>query len=191
MYLDLESYADYITAYKTFMFDVAKIVATNLASTVTDEDIMKDVESAFEFERSIALIMTPDSERRNSTAMYNPMTLAELKGVYTWFDWDTYFNTIFTSANITISDAERMIVVQPDYFEASGSLEVEREAIGKDLTISHYFIIFSSFSKLLWVPHVDVFCWRSHPGDERRSLEVSINNIRHRNPGSQVADLPE
>ena len=130
MYLDLESYADYITAYKTFMFDVAKIVATNLASAVTDEDIMKDVESAFEFERSIALIMTPDSERRNSTAMYNPMTLAELKGVYTWFDWDTYFNTIFTSANITISDAERMIVVQPDYFEASGSLEVEREAIG-------------------------------------------------------------
>ena len=56
MYLDLESYADYITAYKTFMFDVAKIVAGALESSVSDEEIMADVEKAFEFETSIALV---------------------------------------------------------------------------------------------------------------------------------------
>ena len=56
MYLDLLSYAEYITAYKTFMFDVAKIVAGELGSSVSDEDIMTDVEKAFEFERSMALV---------------------------------------------------------------------------------------------------------------------------------------
>ena len=57
MYLDPESYVDYITAYKTFMFDVAKVVARELgSSTITDESINADVESAFEFERSIAMV---------------------------------------------------------------------------------------------------------------------------------------
>ena len=56
MYLDLLSYAEYITAYKTFMFDVAEIVAGELQSSVSDEDIMTDVEKAFEFERSMALV---------------------------------------------------------------------------------------------------------------------------------------
>lgn len=58
MYLDPESYSDYITAYKTFMFDVAKVVARELGSpaSVTDDSIMADVEKAFEFERSIAMV---------------------------------------------------------------------------------------------------------------------------------------
>lgn len=133
MYLDLDSYADYITAYKTFMFDVAKIVAGALESSVSDEEIMADVEKAFEFETSIALIMTPDSERRNSTAMYNPMTVSDLKTSYSWFDWNTYFGNLFTNKNITIGDDERLIVVQPDYFEATGTLSSDRE------TIANYF----------------------------------------------------
>ena len=58
MYLDPESYADYITAYKTFMFDVAKVVARELgSSSVTDESINADVENAFEFEKSIAMVI--------------------------------------------------------------------------------------------------------------------------------------
>ena len=61
MYLDPESYADYISAYKTFMFDVAKVVARELGSWyVTDDTINADVENAFEFEKSIAMVSTPD-----------------------------------------------------------------------------------------------------------------------------------
>lgn len=66
MYLDLDSYADYITAYKTFMFDVAKIVAGALESSVSDEEIMADVEKAFEFETSIALV----SKSLKSSVLY-------------------------------------------------------------------------------------------------------------------------
>ena len=133
MFLDLESYSDYITAYKNFMFEVAKVVAREMNTGVTDEAIMADVEAAFEFERSLALVMTPDSERRNSTAMYNPMMVSELKERYTWFDWNLYFNTIFTINNITVTDDERVILVQPDYFEATGTLPADHE------TIANYF----------------------------------------------------
>jgi len=121
MYLDPESYADYITAYKTFMYDVAKVVSLHLQSGVTDDDIGSSVEAAFEFEKSLALIMTPDSDRRNSTAMYNPMTLAEIKTQYNYpyFDWDVYFQSLFNPlTNITVGDDERIIVVQPDFFAA-------------------------------------------------------------------------
>ena len=78
--------------------------------------------------------MTPDSERRNSTAMYNPMMVSDLKGSFSWFDWDMYFSTLFSDKNITIGDNERLIVVQPDYFEATGSLNTDRETIGTNFT---------------------------------------------------------
>ena len=55
MFLDLESYSDYIASYKTFMFDVAKVVAREMNTGVTDDALMADVEAAFEFERSLAL----------------------------------------------------------------------------------------------------------------------------------------
>ena len=65
--------------------------------------------------------MTPDSDRRNSTAMYNPMTLTEIKTQYNYpyFDWDVYFQSLFNPlTNITVGDDERIIVVQPDFFAA-------------------------------------------------------------------------
>ena len=66
-------------------------------------------------------IMTPDSERRNSTAMYNPMTLGEIKSAYAGlhFDWDLYFSNVFSDTGVSINDTERIIVVQPDYFNSS------------------------------------------------------------------------
>ena len=74
--------------------------------------------------------MTPDSERRNSTAMYNPISLAELKEQYGLFDWDTYLAGVFTNTNITIGDEERLIMVQPDYFINTQSIETTDEIVG-------------------------------------------------------------
>lgn len=133
MFLDLESYSDYIASYKTFMFDVAKVVAREMNTGVTDDALMADVEAAFEFERSLALVMTPSSERRNSTAMYNPMLVSELKQTYTWFDWSLYFDTIFAHNGVTVGDDERIILVQPSYFEATGTLSADHK------TIANYF----------------------------------------------------
>jgi len=125
MYLDTESYAEYITAYKTFMFEVALVLVRELGSSVTDDQIHSQVEQAFAFETKIAKIMTPDSERRNSTAMYNPMMVSELKAEYSMIDWDQYFSILFGSTNVTVGDDEMIIVVQPDYFQQLQELAAE------------------------------------------------------------------
>jgi hypothetical protein len=40
MYLDLESYADYIAAYKTLMVDSARVMVRELGTSVTEEKLI-------------------------------------------------------------------------------------------------------------------------------------------------------
>jgi len=130
MYLDVESYADYIAAYKNFMVSAAAVFARELGSSVTAEQLQASADEVFEFERQIAMIMTPDSERRNSTAMYNPMLVSELKETYgANFNWDAYLSAVFTDTGVTVGDDERVIVVQPSYFEASQNLQGSLETL--------------------------------------------------------------
>ena len=75
--------------------------------------------------------MTPDSERRNSTAMYNPMMVSELKAEFSMIDWDQYFSILFSSTNVTVGDDETVIVVQPDYFQQLQLLAAEPAEMGK------------------------------------------------------------
>jgi len=133
MYLDLDSYADYIAAYKTFIVETSKVFAREIGTEVTEETLVAKAEDVFEFERQIAMVMTPESERRNSTAMYNPMLISELKENYPRFDWGAYFTGLFDETNVTVGDDERIIVVQPDYFEATNTAEATPE------TVANYF----------------------------------------------------
>ena len=41
MYLDLDSYADYIAAYKTYMVDTARVMSRELDTRVPDEELAK------------------------------------------------------------------------------------------------------------------------------------------------------
>jgi len=129
MYLDLDSYASYISAYKTFMVEVSKVIVRELGTGVTEETLVAKAEEIFEFERQIAQVMTPDSERRNSTAMYNPVLVSELKENYPMFNWATYFEAVFTETGVTVGDDERIIVVQPDYFQAVFNASVSAEVL--------------------------------------------------------------
>ena len=78
--------------------------------------------------------MTPESERRNSTAMYNPMMVSELKSEYSMIDWDQYFSILFSSTNVTVGDDETIIVVQPDYFQQLQQISAEPAQIGKTIS---------------------------------------------------------
>lgn len=78
--------------------------------------------------------MTPESERRNSTAMYNPMMVSELKAEYSMIDWDQYFSILFSSTNVTVGDDETIIVVQPDYFQQLQQISAEPAQIGKTVS---------------------------------------------------------
>jgi len=135
MYLDVESYADYIAAYKTFMVSAAAVFAREIGSSVTVEQLEASADEVFEYEKQLAMIMTPASERRNSTAMYNPMLVSELKENYgVAIDWDAYLRTIFEETGVSVGDDERVIVVQPSYFEASNDIAV---TVSRE-TVSNY-----------------------------------------------------
>ena len=107
--------------------------------------------------------MTPDSERRNSTAMYNPMMISELKAMYPSFDWSLYFDGVFTHNNVTVGDDERIIVVQPDFFEATETLNTDPRVVGRKVgrrrRIYLVFLTYHNFSKLFRLQRMDVFCW--------------------------------
>ena len=53
-----------------------------------DWKLKQAADKIFDFEKNVALRMSPASDRRNSTAMYNPMTIAELKALMPNMDWD-------------------------------------------------------------------------------------------------------
>jgi len=125
MYLDEESYAEYISAYKTFIIETAKVLVREMGTGVSEETLSAKADELFEFEKQIAMIMTPDSERRNSTAQYNPMLISELKENYPRFDWSAYFEGAFTDTSVSVGDDERLIVVQPDYFAALQEMDVD------------------------------------------------------------------
>jgi len=129
MYLDLDSYASYIAAYKAFMVDTARVLVREMGTNVAEEQLLMTADKVFEFERQMAVIMTPESERRNSTAMYNPSTVNQLKEDYPKINWDTYLSAVFAETEITIGDEERIIVVQPDYLENAGNIEVDIETV--------------------------------------------------------------
>jgi len=121
-YMDEESYADYIAAYKTFIFDIATVMVREVGSGVSAEDLKSAIEDVYQLEKSLAMISTPSSERRNSTAMYNPYTLTELKETFGGFDWETYLGHAFADTGVTMADDERFIVVQPSYFVQGADL---------------------------------------------------------------------
>ena len=64
MYLDTESYAEYITAYKTFMFELAKVLVRELGTSVSDDQIHTQLEQAFDFERRLATVSSVKREER-------------------------------------------------------------------------------------------------------------------------------
>ena len=53
MYMDLDSYAAYIAAYKTFMVETAKVLVREMGTAVTEETLMAKADEIFEFERQI------------------------------------------------------------------------------------------------------------------------------------------
>merc|ERR1712168_1396470 len=122
MYLDEDSYTKYIEAYKQYIFDIALLLRDYFETEATDDEISADVEAIYALEKKLAMIMIPDSERRNSTAMYNPMKLSELEELVP-LNFTQYFEAVFSPLDITIPADERIIVVQPDYLVALNTLD--------------------------------------------------------------------
>lgn len=56
MYLKPDEYADFITAYKTFMLKTAKVMTRELGENVSPDLLGAAVENIFTFETSLAYV---------------------------------------------------------------------------------------------------------------------------------------
>lgn len=66
-------------------------------------------------------ISLPSEKRRNNTALYNPHSVKELQGNYSYINWLDYINALLPK-DLSINDNEIVIVSVPSFFEALGPL---------------------------------------------------------------------
>ncbi|XP_014207874.1 neprilysin-2-like [Copidosoma floridanum] len=97
-----------VKAYFNYMVDIAQILGA-------DRDYAAEqLKESLEFEIKLANISLPSEKRRNITALYNPMTIAELSKRFPSIPWMEYFNTIL--APITSVTEDEVVVVKAPSF---------------------------------------------------------------------------
>lgn len=63
----------------------------------------------------------PREERRNASALYNPMTVKELQEKYPFINWRDYINALLPQ-QVQIDENERVINSVPKFFEDIGAI---------------------------------------------------------------------
>ncbi|EFX85605.1 hypothetical protein DAPPUDRAFT_46047, partial [Daphnia pulex] len=115
--VDLEDNEDVAMAYLELIIESAKSVRDWLDSDASDDEIDTQANAVLIFESQLAKITVPEENRRNSTRMYNPMSVTELQDWTDSIDWMKYLNNIYSVADITIPETEQLVVVETDYLK--------------------------------------------------------------------------
>jgi membrane metallo-endopeptidase-like protein 1 len=99
-----------VKAYLKYMVDTAVFLGANREVAQSE---MRDV---LDFEIKIAEINLPKEERRNKTALYNPMTVKEASALYPDLPWVEYMNAIMSvDRSIVVDENEVVNVAVPKY----------------------------------------------------------------------------
>jgi len=98
-----------VQAYYNYMVQTAIFLGADEASAKTE---MKE---ALELELKLAELSLPREQRRNKTALYNPMTLKEVQQLYPEVPLVQYVNDILGSADVTVDETEVVNVAVPKY----------------------------------------------------------------------------
>ncbi|XP_043274066.1 neprilysin-2-like [Venturia canescens] len=107
-----------VDAYYRYMVDVAVILGA------PRDRAKKELKESLGFEMKLANISLSKEKRRNTTQLYNPMTLAELTTKYRSIPWKEYFSRLLPSS-VTIEEDDVVIVVAPSYISAFEKLIIE------------------------------------------------------------------
>merc|ERR1711970_786605 len=98
-----------VQAYYNYMVQTAVFLGAN-------EDVAKtEMKEALEVELKLAELKLPRAERRNKTALYNPMTLGEVQKLYPEIPLIKYTNRILGSADGIVDENEVVNVAVPKY----------------------------------------------------------------------------
>lgn len=105
-----------ISAYYNYTVDMAVLLGA-------DENRAKvEMLDSLNFEMALAKIELPREELRDSTALYNAMTVKEIQQRYPYTNWVDYFNKIFEDTEVIIDENEVIIVRVPSFMEQLGPL---------------------------------------------------------------------
>lgn len=56
MYVEQDSYTEYINAYKTYVFEVANVISRELGTNIPEPDLRQAVDDLFAFETELAKV---------------------------------------------------------------------------------------------------------------------------------------
>jgi len=100
-----------VQAYYNYMVQTAVFLGA-------EEDVAKlQMKEALEVELKLAEMSLPREERRNKTALYNPMTLKEVQELYPEIPLVQYTNDILGGADVTVDENEVVNVAVPKYIK--------------------------------------------------------------------------
>lgn len=98
-----------VQAYYQYMVDTAVYMGA------PPERAAKEMKEVLDFELILANMTLPREERRNKTALYNPMTIQEASQIYPDVPWVNHINKILNNPEIVVDATEVVNVVVPKY----------------------------------------------------------------------------
>jgi len=100
-----------VKAYFTYMKDVSILLGAD--ETRAEIEMLETLE----FEMKLANISLPREERRDSSKLYNPMTISQLSQLDPNTPWLEYINNVLTENIAKVKEFETIIVDVPSYIE--------------------------------------------------------------------------
>jgi len=97
--------------YFNYMQKVAVLLGADPARAATE------LKASLDFEIKLANASLPRELRRNATALYHPMTLAELDNTVPLLNWTHYVNKLLTEDVLQVDSTERIVVNTPGYLQ--------------------------------------------------------------------------
>ena len=105
-----------VGAYYSYMIEVATMLGAP-----KDQAELQMLEVLM-FETQLANISLPREQRRDSSRLYNPMTIKELSTLDPNTPWLEYLNKLLSKDIVQVTEEEVIIVDVPNYVRALGSL---------------------------------------------------------------------
>ena len=98
-----------IRAAAKYMSDIAAMLGAD------QRTVREDVDKVMDFHIQLAAITQTREERRDTSSLYNPMTITEVSKLHPDTPWLEYINTLLEGTRV--NGEERVVVHAPSYLE--------------------------------------------------------------------------
>jgi len=101
-----------VQAYYQYMIDMAVLLGAE------QQEAEAEMKKSLELELKLAEMSLPREERRNKTALYNPMTITEASKFYPALPWVKYVNVVLdVNRKVEVDENEIVNVAVPEYLK--------------------------------------------------------------------------